>query len=264
MICDFHVHTHMSADSEANIEHVIERAVSLNMTHLCITDHHDIDFENGEFLLDPKAYGQLLLSYRERYRDKIRLLIGVELGLQPHIRKEADAFLAAFPFDFVIGSSHVIDGIDPYYEDIWNRHTTEEVMNLYFQNILDNLSVHDEFDVYGHIDYAIRYAKEKDRDYSYDKYSDILDRILKKIISMGKGIEINTAGLREGLRSTNPCLDIIKQYRKFGGEIITVGSDAHEADDVGADFTAARKLLMEAGFSDYYIFTERKALALPL
>ena len=177
MICDFHVHTCMSSDSDADIKMVIEKAISLGMKYLCITDHHDIDYEDGTFLLNPADYYNCLTSVREQFRDRIQLLIGVELGLQPHLKTECTEFVHSVPFDFVIGSSHVINGIDPYYEEIWNAHSSEEVMTMYFENILANLSVHTDFDVYGHLDYAIRYAKEKDKNYSYEKYKNIIDRL---------------------------------------------------------------------------------------
>ncbi len=260
MLCDFHIHTCMSADSKADIDRVIQTAIQLGMTYLCITDHHDIDYKDGElnFLLDSRQYYQTLLKYQEKYRKEINLLIGVELGLQPHIKKEADEFLSSVPFDFVIGSSHVINGIDRYYEPIWKKYSTEQVMQMYFENIASNLEVHNNFDVYGHLDYTIQYAREKDKEYSYTKYKDIIDNILKKIIKMGKGIEINSSGLRKGLRSTLPCFEIIKQYHKMGGEIITVGSDAHIPEDVGADFEKVKELLIEAGFRHYNIFRKRK------
>lgn len=264
MICDFHVHTCMSADSEADIDTVIQTAIRLGMPYLCITDHHDIDYNNEEFYLNPHKYYGTLSSYKDKYRNRIKLLIGVEMGLQPHIKNAVDAFISSIPLDFVIGSSHVINGMDPYYEDIWREHTTEQVMNMYFENIYENLQVHDNFDIYGHIDYAIRYAKEKDQNYSYEKYKEILDQILIKIVTMGKGIEINTAGLRKGLRSTNPCFEIIKRYHELGGNIITVGSDAHSPEDIGADFDRAGELLSEAGFDHYNLFIGRKALAVPL
>ena len=264
MICDFHVHTCMSSDSDADIKMVIEKAISLGMKYLCITDHHDIDYEDGTFLLNPADYYNCLASVREQFRDRVQLLIGVELGLQPHLKTECTGCVHSVPCDFVIGSSHVINGIDPYYEEIWNTHSSEEVMTMYFENILANLSVHTDFDVYGHLDYAIRYAKEKDKNYSYEKYKNIIDRILETILSLGKGIEINTAGLRKGLRSTNPCFEIVKRYRELGGKIITVGSDAHVPEDIGSDFSCARQLLVEAGFTHYYIFKERMPYALPL
>lgn len=266
MLCDFHVHTCMSADSEADIDKVIQSAIQLGMTHLCITDHHDIDYEDGEleFLLDSGLYYQTLFRYREKYKNEINLLIGVEMGLQPHIKKEADDFLSSILLDFVIGSSHVINGIDPYYEEIWKRYRTEKVMQIYFENICANLEVHDNFDVYGHLDYPIQYAKEKDRNYSYEKYKGMIDEILIKIIKMGKGIEINSSGLRKGLKSTLPCFEIVEQYYKLGGKIITVGSDAHIPCDVGADFDKVKELLIEAGFRHYNIFIERKPVDIAL
>lgn len=264
MISDFHVHTSMSADSEADIDSVIQTAIRLGMPYLCITDHHDIDYNNEEFYLDPRKYYKTLSSYKEKYRDQINLLIGVEMGLQPHLKQEVETFISSIPLDFVIGSSHVINGMDPYYEEIWRDHTTEQVMSMYFENIYENLQIHNNFDVYGHIDYAIRYAKEKDQNYSYEKYKEILDKILRKIISAGKGIEINTAGLRKGLRSTNPCFEIIKRYHDLGGSIITVGSDAHNPEDIGADFGKAKELLLKAGFEHYNLFISRNAIAVPL
>lgn len=268
MLCDFHVHTKFSADSEAEIDSVIETAISRGMNYLCITDHHDIDYdvpEDGmEFLLDPQEYYRTLSSYKEKYSDRIHLLIGLELGLQPHIKTQVQSFLEQIPLDFVIGSSHVINRIDPYYDTIWKNRTTEEVMQLYFENIYENLCVHDNFDVYGHIDYAIRYAKNKDDGYCYEIYEDILDKILKKIIALGKGIEINTGGLKKGLRSTNPSEEILKHYYDYGGRIITIGSDAHTAENVGSDFDTARAILRRCGFTQYHIFIDRKPVALPL
>lgn len=264
MICDFHTHTKFSEDSTADIDQVIQSAISSEMKYLCITDHHDIDYEDNTFLLDPVSYFDTLASFQEKYKGKIHLLIGVEMGLQPHIKSQVADFLHTRPFDFIIGSSHVINGLDPYYPNIWENHSTEEVMRMYFQNILENLQVHDNFDVYGHIDYAIRYAKDQDTNYSYEKYQDILDEILKTIIFLSKGIEINTGGLRKGLRSTNPCFEIVKKYHELGGSIITVGSDAHIPEDIGADFEKARELLLAAGFQHYNIFIKREAIALPL
>lgn len=264
MISDFHVHTRLSADSHAPIDAVIKKAISLGMSHLCITDHHDIDYDSGEegldFKLDGASYYPLLMEYKKKYEKEICLLIGVELGLQPHIKQELEAFLSMAPYDFVIGSSHVINGIDPYYDTLWKKYTREEVMRMYFENIYENIQIHDNFDVYGHLDYAIRYAKEKDIGYEYEQYQELIDAILKKIIAMGKGIEINTSSLTKGLRSTNPCEGIIKRYRALGGELITVGSDAHIPDMVGTHFSEAKEILLRCGFDGYYIFKERKPL----
>lgn len=268
MLCDFHIHTCLSADCDSDIDDVILCAIQKGMTHLCITDHHDIDYNSDEeglsFLLNPSAYYHTLCHYREKYKRQIRLLIGVELGLQPHILPEASIFLSHAPFDFIIGSSHLINGIDPYYDTLWKDHTREEVMLMYFENILNNLTVFHDFDVYGHLDYAIRYAKNQDDGYSFDSYREILEAILEKIIAMDKGIEINTGGLRNGLRSTNPSAEIIREYKKLGGKIITIGSDAHKVADIGGDFSTAKQILHNCGFSEYYIFDQRTPIAIPI
>ena len=96
----------------------------------------------------------------------------------------------------------------------------------YFESILENISAYDGFDVYGHIDYVVRYGPNRNREYSYGRYKDILDEILKKLISMGKGIELNTGGYHYGLGEPNPCTAVIRRYRELGGEIITIGADA--------------------------------------
>ena len=115
------------------------------------------------------------------------------------------------------------------------RNFLKDVRNFYviwnyFESILENISAYDGFDVYGHIDYVVRYGPNKNREYSYGRYKDILDEILKKLISMGKGIELNTGGYHYGLGEPNPCTAVIRRYRELGGEIITIGADAHTPD----------------------------------
>lgn len=87
-----------------------------------------------------------------------------------------------------------------------------------------------------------------------DEYLDELTPVLKNVIQKGKGIEINTSGLRQEVGRAMPSLSILKLYRQLGGEIITVGSDAHTVKDVAAGFSEAAELLETAGFSAYATF----------
>lgn len=103
----------------------------------------------------------------------------------------------------------------------------------------------------------IRYSKTKDLNYCYGQYADIFDPIIETLIANGKGIEINTAGLDKGLKEQHPCTEFIRQYRKKGGEIITVGSDAHRPEDIGRHFDHAADVLKECGFSYYCTFEKR-------
>ena len=163
-----------------------------------------------------------------------------------------------YPFDFVIGSSHVVHGKDPYYFSFFDGKTEQEAYTEYFVSILENLDAFTDFDVYGHIDYVVRYGPNRNADYTYAKYADVLDEILKKLISLGRGIEINTGGFKYGLGHPNPSEEILSHYHELGGEILTIGADAHQPEHVAYDFKKVRDLLKACGFSYYTVFRNRK------
>ena len=122
----------------------------------------------------------------------------------------------------------------------------------------------DCFDSYGHLDYVVRYGPARNLNYSYEAYQDLIDPILKTLIEKGKGLECNTGGLRYGLGHPNPCEDILRRYRQLGGEILTIGSDAHSPEQVGYGFQTASRLLAACGFRYYTVFHRRKPEFLPL
>ena len=257
---DFHLHTTFSGDGEASMKEMIEQGIYFGLKTLCFTEHMDYDFDPNcdvDFLLDTQTYYDAFLEYKDLYQDKIQLLFGVELGLQTHLAKQHKEYLSSHPFDFVIGSSHLIHGIDPYYPKFFEHRNEKEGLTEYFHSILENIEAFPEFDVYGHIDYVIRYSPERKENYSFEEYYELIDEILKKLISHGKGIELNTGGFKYGLGHPNPHEDILKRYRQLGGEIITVGSDAHTKEYLGYEFNKACEILKETGFSHYTIFKNR-------
>lgn len=261
MISDFHIHSSFSTDSDESLENIIKQAIALHMPSICITEHNDYDYplNNGvvEFLLDVEKYTDTLQELAEKYAHAITVCIGVEQGLMKSVADKADAYPALYPFDFIIGSSHLINGADPYYPEFWENVSEEQGTLQYFESILENIACCHEYDVYGHLDYVIRYTKSKGAGYSYLKYADIIDEILRQLIAKGKGIELNTAGFKYGLNAPNPCVDIIKRYRELGGEIITVGSDAHCFTHLGYDFHKVPDILKSCGFQYYTTFKKR-------
>lgn len=258
MISDCHLHSHFSSDSKTNPEDIIKKAISLKMPYICFTDHNEFEYEDGLFVLDTEKYFEHLSVLKEKYKNDIVVIIGVEQGLEISKKSSINDFLRMHPFDFIIGSSHMVNGTDPYYKEYFEGRSTYEAICEYFSSVLDNLNTFDNFDIYGHIDYVIRYAIEKDTEYCFDKYKEYLEPILKTIINKGKGIEINTGGLRSSINETNPSLEIIKKYKELGGTIITVGSDAHTLEDVASHFDVAKEYLKEAGFDYYNVFIDRK------
>ena len=262
ILWDCHMHSSFSADSDTPMEVMIHRAVETGLQGITFTEHLDPDYpvtpDNLDFSLNIPAYKEKLAELSDIYKDKIQVRFGIELGLQMHLGEYFDSLLSQTPFDFVIGSSHLVHGYDPYYKEYFKGREESACYREYFESILENISAYDGFDVYGHIDYVVRYGPNKNREYSYGRYKDILDEILKKLISMGKGIELNTGGYHYGLGEPNPCTAVIRRYRELGGEIITIGADAHTPDKIACAFDKAASVLEACGFRYYTIFKDRK------
>lgn len=257
MIADCHMHTEFSEDSETKITDQVERAIALGMEHICFTDHMDMDYPYGEFQLDTDAYVKRVLEVREEYKDKIKICLGVEVGLQEHLVERLEKYISSYPFDFIIGSVHLMYGEDPYQREIFNRLSDDEVYRRYFQAALSLVKTVPAVQTFGHLDYVVRYGKEKEKAYSYQKFSDEIDEILRTIIDKGIALELNTAGLKT-LPFTNPHPDVLKRYKELGGEMITVGSDGHSPEFLGYRFDIVPDLLKSCGFEYYTVFEQRK------
>ena len=261
---DCHMHTEFSTDSEAPVRAMADAALTRGLTEICITDHYDKDYplvpdvEGTAFLFEPEEYFQTLSEVRDEYAGRLDVRTGIEIGLQPHLGEFYRDFIRKHPFDFVIGSVHLMNGKDPYYGEVFEGRSDREVYREMFRLTLENLEAVQEFDVLGHIDYVVRYGRKQAEEYSCAEFADEIDAILRKVVEMGKGIELNTGGFKFGLGFCNPHPDIIKRYRELGGEIITVGADAHRPEHVAYDFGRADEILKECGFRYYTVFENRK------
>lgn len=259
---DCHVHSNFSSDSNTDPKDNILQAIMLGMDTFYFTDHHDIDFvaqepEGLDFQLDTSNYIMDIQSLKNKYKSKIDIRLGVELGFMNHLQLKIHDYVTATNWDFVIGSSHLVHGLDPYYPSFYEGRTEKAAYRDYFESILENVQAIKDYDVYGHLDYVVRYGPNKANQYYFEDYSDVFEAILKTIILDGKGIEINTGGLYKGLSFPHPHKSILKLYKELGGEIITVGSDAHTPDKIGYGFEYAKSVLQESGFKYYTLFKER-------
>lgn len=268
MIPDYHVHTYFSTDSEAFPDEHIERAIALGMSEICFTDHIDYDYppEDGRqlFVFDPDMYFARLGELKDKYAGRIAIRIGVELGLNPTNDIPNTQLTDKYPFDFVIGSSHMVDGMDPYYHNFWDGRSASDCIVKYYEAVLRNVNEYNNYDVYGHLDYIQRYIPDKDFVYTDNDYRDIIDMILTKIIETGHGIELNTRGLTGGLTQFVPTISLMHRYKELGGEIVTIGSDAHYTKNIGYAFATARDILLNSGFKYVTGFKGRKAVQIPL
>ena len=269
---DQHTHSSFSTDSQASPEEMLQGAITKGLTHLCLTDHMDLDYPTDkpyqEFVFDPKKYFAALTPLKEKYAGTLNLSIGVELGLRPNrpdLNAQLHRLLSDFPFDFVLGSIHLLDNDDPYYESYWTSRSVSNVLSKYFDAMLSSLHEFDNFDSLGHLDYLIRYIPTElgPKDYVYKEYREVIDEILAFLVRKDKAMEINTAGLIKGLSCFHPKKEVLTRYLELGGQLLTIGSDGHAPDKIATEFTQTEELLRSCGVKGYYIYQNRIAQFVP-
>lgn len=260
-LSDYHLHTSFSTDCETPMENAVHSAIHKGLREIACTDHVDFDCpggQPGDFMVDYDDYLVTFNKLKNQYLNSIQMVLGVEIGCQPHVIGEIDSLLRQYPFDFVILSTHTVDKINCSTREFYAGREKKNAYQSYLEGVLTNITGCQNYDVCGHLDFMVRYGPYADKSLNFRDYRETIDAILKKVIETGHGIEVNTSGYRYGLNQTHPSLEIVKRYRELGGEIITMGSDAHQAAHVGAHFEIARQVLLAAGFTRYTVFRNRK------
>ncbi|MBA1335191.1 MAG: Histidinol-phosphatase [Firmicutes bacterium] len=250
MYYDYHIHTGFSSDGRMELRQACAAAIAKDVVEIAVTDHLDIDYPDSsiEFDLDYTLYSDAIDRARESFGNKISIIKGIEIGVQPHVIKECVDYLEDKDFQFIIASVHAVKKMDLHNGEFCANRTKKETYFEYLQEVYRCVDGFSRFNVLGHIDLIRRYGDYRDRSLRYPDYSDILDEIFRLLISTGRGLEINTSGFRYNLSSTMPDFDLIKRYRELGGEILTIGSDAHTPSQVAERFPQALDIARSAGF----------------
>ncbi|MBR6395712.1 MAG: histidinol-phosphatase HisJ family protein [Lachnospiraceae bacterium] len=262
---DFHIHTSFSTDSNAPMEDVIKRSIALGLTDIAITDHMDFDFPEdvakdagGNFMFDVKEHHKVFTGLNERFSRDINLYYGIEMGFMDNADDFYNNLLKTYPFDFNIGSLHIVDDMDPYFQKYWdNMGSAAAGIERYLSQMLSSIKRFKNYDSLGHADYIFRVAPGK-KEYEYGEYADYFDEILKILITDGKALEVNTAGYKYGLGVPNPRPCVLRRYKELGGELITVGSDAHAPEQLAYDYKKCEALLKELGYKYVFIYKDHK------
>lgn len=262
---DYHLHSTFSTDCETNIHDNIKSAIKNGLSSICITDHYDMDFPTRpeepwmNFYLDIDKYFAYMSEVKNKYAPDFDLRIGIELGVMQSTCAKLNELVKNHPeLDFIISSTHLVDGNDPYYPEYFEGKSEVEAYRAYFEEIYYNVQHFKNYNVYGHLDYVLRYGPNQADNFNINDYKDLFVEIFKIITYEGKGIEINTASLYKGLDFPHPHKDILKLYKEAGGEIITIGSDSHRSENIGYGFDVAKKSLLSQGFKYYTTFSKQK------
>jgi histidinol-phosphatase (PHP family) len=205
-----------------------------------------------------------LLKARDAWKGKINLLIGIEFGLQPQLAELHNKVYAQYPFDMVIGSTHIFEGRDTEDQTLYEGRSKQDSIRSYFETELENITVTDGYDTIGHLDYVLRDIPGKNDGFDWKDYTDLIDALLLTAIRKHKAVELNTKSLVIGMRDSSPGRGVFKRYRELGGELVTLGSDAHFPERIGACFDIAGDILKDAGFKYYCVFKNHQPEFLPL
>ena len=260
---DYHIHTDVSGDCDVSMMRMARAAHQMGLKQICFTEHVDLDFPcDLDFSVDFDAYRRAFDAAQDAYPD-ITMRLGIEAGIDMRTKDRVADIIAANDVDFVIGSQHLVFGHDPYDKDVWRQYSQQQIYDEYLRASNACAAACDFFDVMGHIGYVSKFCPHDDKLLRYSDYSDAIDTLLKTLVHKGKGIEVNTNGLYM-TPSTMPETSIIKRYFELGGEIITVGSDAHFETAVGHAIGPTLEMLRRIGFKFVCAFDKREVRFIPI
>lgn len=265
---DSHMHSKNSHDGKDTLDALCLSALEKGVKGIAITDHIDMHSyvrRNAyqtiqQSIADTKAAG-------EKYKDQLKVLCGVELGGYAYDPEMAKKVLALTDYDVVIGSLHYVrKGMfdSAYSQQKYDERISDEQITVFLGQYFDELmeiSETADCDVLAHLTCPMRYINHGyKRGIDVMMFENKITEILKKIIERGIALEVNTSCYTEKYGySFDPDENILKLYKSLGGELITLGSDAHKAGNIALGFDAAMEMLKKTGFDHYCYFEQRKA-----
>lgn len=270
---DQHVHSRHSFDSQADPSANVDRAIACGLAGLTFTEHFDTHPDDWTgCTYDDEAYSATISRLRAHFGDAIFIGKGIEVCYQPDRMDFVLDFLQRHDFDMVMLSVHYFGTLAVYRRENWTGLNTVAGTRRYLETVLDAArfcqrlhKVHGRvFDVLGHLDLVKRYTQRFFNAYDTSRFDDVLDEILRTCIAADLVPEVNTSTLRQELAEPMPDADTVTRYAELGGKAISLGSDAHRPEDVGAGFEWAANMLRKAGFHHISIFKQRRRVMLPI
>lgn len=252
---DQHVHSDSSIDCHFSMEAMTKAAIARGLSSVTFTDHCDLIYFDKANVPDPRCYPlwsgcrDAYNRVQDMYGSEIELHIGMELGEINQDPETAAKCYATEGLDLVLGSIHAVrDHADFFLMDYRDQDEAVALVSQYLDESIEMARL-GFFDVMAHLGYTIRYMAPYGIDVDFRQFEDKLRTLFAVLIEEERGLELNTSGLRQGARTTFPTEFIMSLYRDCGGEIVTLGSDAHTPDDIGAHFEEGIALLKRIGFT---------------
>jgi len=258
---DYHIHTLYSPDSTMDPEEAVRAARASGVTELCFTEHMDLGHHMEMYDRVPDFAGmeETISRLREKYPE-IAIGKGIEVGYISETAEQTAEVLTGQNFDYVLLSTHCVAGMDCGVPESKRGQDKLTAYQRYLETVYESVTddrLTEYYDCVSHIGYIAKGLHYEDNTFPYEMFPELFDKILLEIIKRGKGIEVNTSGIDRG-GHVLPHASIIRRYRELGGRMITIGSDAHKVQNVGAYIKDAVEIIANAGFEEITLFKNRE------
>jgi len=269
---DQHVHSRHSFDSQAEPAAVVEQAQVRGLAGVTFTEHFDTHPDDWQICVyDDEAYSATMARLRTDFRDAIFVGKGIEICYQPDRMALILDFLQQHDFDMVMLSVHYFGVAAVHQEENWVGVDPIEGTRRYFETVLEAVRFCERlhrgrgrvFDVLGHLDVVKRYTRRFHQANEVSRFGGLLDEILRLCIAADVVPEVNTSTLRDGSNEPMPGVEVLAQYARLGGTAVSLGSDAHVPQNVGAGFDRALEMLATAEVTHLAHFVKREKRLIP-
>ena len=252
---DYHMHSTVSFDARDTALAMAQACQERGLKEICFTDHIDYTPEMN-MVFDTEVYNA---AYDGLEIPGLLIRRGMEFGLTPDNADQLKKDLNRRPFDFVLGSVHLVGDMDIYLAPYWQDKTYDEAIRLHLETTLECVRAHEDYDVLGHLTYIAKCEGNPRRELiRYCDHKSIMDEILRELVRRGKGMELNTSGI-DRCGGSLPTLDYFQRFYDLGGRIVTVGSDAHDTARAG-QYTHEMAAELKKIFGYVCTFEDRKPI----
>lgn len=266
-----HIHTEYSHDCTTPVEEMCRAAIEKGFSGIAITDHC-----NADTCISDNAYRKILKSGEEarrlnqKYNGVLSVMAGVEMSDVLRKPDYAKRLIKALQPDCVIMSVHNIMRKNPTEHlsrmdfGSMDEGEIDSVIKVYFSELL-RAAKETDYDICAHLTLPFRYINGK-----YGKKADVskcmpeIKKVLSVLIDRNKALEINTSNFSGSLRDFMPSENIVALYREMGGKLVTIGTDAHIPENIDSGFSDGIAMLKRLGFTSYFYYKNRRAVAITL
>ena len=260
-----HVHSDFSHDCNAPMEKMCESAIASGLYGICVTDHF-----NADSCISQNSYRSVLNSVKKarelslKYKDKLLITAGVEMSDVFRKPEYSARLIKAIRPDSIIMSVHnvVLDNLPENiarmrFSDM-KPEKVQHIIAVYFKELIAAVTLTD-FDICAHLTLPYRYTNGVyGLGLSYERFLPEIKKILSILIDRNKALEINTSDVFHQLCDFMPDENIVRMYYEMGGRLVTIGTDAHNPNNISSGFKEAKQMLKKSGFKSYCYYKNRK------